>query len=129
MKTILIGVALGLCAACAKESTPAHSSTSSANSKSAGSVFAADKVNSGTTATDQPNNPADLEVAQSVRRALMADDTLSVAAKNLTAVARDGTVTLKGVVTSQEEKDAVEALVSNVAGVRRVDSQITVKSG
>jgi osmotically-inducible protein OsmY len=129
MKTILIGIALALGCACANESTPSHSSTASSTTKSSGTVLAGDHASSKTTATDQPNNKADLSLVQDVRRALMDNDALSVAAKNLTAVARDGTVTLKGVVPSQEEKEQVEACVSKVTGVQRVESLITVKPG
>ena len=127
MKIILIGLSLALFGACAK--TGANSSSVSAAEKPGTIGLDGEHASSTTTATDQPNNPDDLGLVQDVRRALMQNGTLSVAAKNLTAVARDGTVTLKGVVPSQEEKEQVEACVSKVAGVRRVENVVTVKPG
>jgi osmotically-inducible protein OsmY len=129
MKTILIGLALALGCACANDNTPNHTGTANTASKSSGTVLAGDQAASKPTATDQPNNKADLGLVQDVRRALMDDSRLSTAAKNLTAVARDGTVTLKGVVPSQDEKNEVEACVSKVPGVRQVENLVTVKPG
>jgi osmotically-inducible protein OsmY len=118
MKLILASLLLGAgAAACSK-----HDTTTTTGSGS--TVHAANNP----TAIDQPNNEVDLALVQSVRRALVDDDTLSVAAKNVTAVAQSGTVTLKGEVATQAEKDHVEACVRKVSGVQRVDSQITVKA-
>jgi osmotically-inducible protein OsmY len=128
MKTILIGLAFALCCACGSQNTTDHSGNAS-SSKSSGSVLAGDNTASKPTATDQPNNKADLGLVQDVRKALMDDSKLSTAAKNLTAVARDGTVTLKGTVPSQDQKDEAEACVSRVTGVRQVENLITVKPG
>ncbi|HUD40800.1 MAG TPA: BON domain-containing protein [Dokdonella sp.] len=82
----------------------------------------------GITATDQPNNPRDLDLAAAVRAAIVDDETLSTAAKNVTLVAASGQVTLRGTVDSAEEKARIERLAAGVAGVTEVRNDITVKA-
>jgi osmotically-inducible protein OsmY len=38
-------------------------------------------------------------------------------------------VTLRGVVETQLEKDAIDAIAKNIAGASRVDNQLEVKAG
>jgi len=82
----------------------------------------------GVTATDQPNNQRDLDLAAAVRAAIVDDESLSTAAKNVTLVAASGHVTLRGTVASAEEKAQVERVASGVAGVTQVSNDITVKA-
>jgi len=103
-----------------------------------GSLYAADdtkptkadntKVNKDTamSADQQKMNPADRELAQKVRQAIVADKTLSTYAHNVKVIAHDGTVTLKGPVRSAEEKSAVEAKAIEVAGAGKVTNEITI---
>lgn len=79
------------------------------------------------TPTDQLENKADLAVVEKVREALMKDDSLSMNAKNVKVVVREGVVTLRGPVASQAEKDSVEAKAKSVTGVVRVDNQLDVE--
>ena len=63
------------------------------------------------------------------RRAVVQDDALSMNAKNVKIIAdKSGTVTLRGVVDSQSEKDPVESKAKSVAGVRSVNNMIEVKA-
>lgn len=78
------------------------------------------------TADQQKNNKADLEMTSQIRKALIADKSLSTYAHNIKVVTRDGKVTLKGPVQSAEEKTAVEAKAAEVAGATNVKSQISV---
>lgn len=80
------------------------------------------------TATDQPNNQRDLDLAAAVRAAIVDDESLSTAAKNVTLVAASGRVTLRGTVASAEEKAQVERVAAGVAGVTEVSNDITVKA-
>jgi hyperosmotically inducible protein len=76
--------------------------------------------------TDQPNNKADIAFAANVRSAIVKDKSLSTKAHNVKLVASAGTVVLRGPVTSADEKTKVEAIVSAVAGVKRVDNQLDI---
>jgi osmotically-inducible protein OsmY len=78
------------------------------------------------TASDQPTNEADTKVAQDVRQALTSDSSLSTAAQNVTVVASNGTVTLRGNVKDSSEKQKVADKATQVAGVSNVDNQLTV---
>ena len=103
-----------------------------------GSLYAADdtkptkadntKVNKDTamSADQQKMNPADRELAQKIRQAIVADKTLSTYAHNVKVIAHDGTVTLKGPVRTAEEKSAVEAKAIEVAGAGKVTNEITI---
>ena len=55
------------------------------------------------------------------------DSSLSTYAHNIKIIAQDGMVTLKGPVTSEEEKQSIEAKAAEVAGgADKVISQIEV---
>ncbi len=87
----------------------------------------AQNANQDQTAQDQSNVEADRETTAKVRKALIADKDLSMYAHNIKVITRNGTVTLKGPVKSDDEKQKVE---SDVAGVVSHDSlvdQLTVK--
>ncbi len=56
----------------------------------------------------------------------MADKSLSSYAHNVKVVTTNGTVTLKGPVRSDEEKSAIEAKATEVAGAGNVTSELTV---
>jgi osmotically-inducible protein OsmY len=87
-----------------------------------------DRSASEPTADRQKENPADRQLAQQVRKALMKDKSLSTYAHNVKVVAQNGTVTLKGPVKSEEEKQAIEAKAAQVAGSDKVTSEIQVAS-
>lgn len=80
----------------------------------------------GVTAEQQKNTPSDRETTRQIRRALVKDDSLSTYAHNIKIITQNGTVTLKGPVTSEEEKMAVEAKAKEVAGVANVSNQLEV---
>jgi osmotically-inducible protein OsmY len=87
-----------------------------------------DRSASEPTADRQKENPADRQLAQQVRKALMKDKSLSTYAHNVKVIAQNGTVTLKGPVKSEEEKQAIEAKAAQVAGSDKVTSEIQVAS-
>jgi hyperosmotically inducible protein len=81
------------------------------------------------TPEDQSNQDSDVDLTAAIRRAVVQDDSLSMNAKNVKIIAdKSGTVTLRGVVDSQAEKDAVESKAKAVAGVRTVNNMIEVKA-
>jgi len=80
------------------------------------------------TAEDQSNNKADLEITQAVRKAVVADDSLSTNAQNVKIVTSGGVVILRGPVKSEAEKEKIAAKAKSVAGVARVDNQLEIAS-
>jgi len=79
------------------------------------------------TADQQSNNRSDRDITQQVRRSIIADKTLSTYAHNVKVITQNGQVTLKGPVRSDDEKNAVEAKATAIAGENKVTSELTVK--
>jgi hypothetical protein len=80
------------------------------------------------TASDQSNEPDDIEITQTIRRGVMADGLLSFTAKNVKIITVDGAVTLRGPVGSEEEKETIDRLARQASGVANVDNLIEVDS-
>ena len=78
------------------------------------------------TAEQQKNNKSDLEVTRLIRRALVTDKTLSVYAHNVKIITQNGSVTLKGPVRSDQEKQVVEQKAVEVAGKANVKCELEV---
>jgi osmotically-inducible protein OsmY len=78
------------------------------------------------TADQQKMNPADRAISQKIRKAIHDDTTLSTYAHNIKVITRDGKVTLKGPVRSEEEKTVIEAKAIEVAGQNNVSDQLTI---
>jgi len=78
------------------------------------------------TATDQKENAADLKITQKIRQAVMADDSLSLTAKNSKIITQDGHVTLRGPVKSAAERNAIAAHANRVA-TGHVDNQLEIE--
>ena len=78
------------------------------------------------TAGDQPENEADLTIAQHVRQEVVKQDALSMNAKNVKIVSVNGVVTLRGPVKSAAEKTEVERIARSTQGVTRVDNQLEI---
>jgi osmotically-inducible protein OsmY len=87
------------------------------------------KVNKNETPTaDQAkNNASDRDVMQKIRQAVVGDKSLSTYAHNVKIIAKNGKVTLKGPVRSEEEKKSVVAKAEEVAGAGNVVDELTVK--
>jgi hyperosmotically inducible protein len=85
-----------------------------------------DRDNNSPTADRQKMNATDRDLSKRVRSALMNDKSLSTYAHNIKIVAQDGKVTLKGPVRSEEEKSAIEAKATEVAGAGNVINQLEV---
>lgn len=80
-----------------------------------------------TKADQQKESQADRELARKIRKAIVDDKNLSTYAHNVKVIVRDGEVTLKGPVKSDEERAAIESKASSVAGAGKVQNQLTVK--
>jgi osmotically-inducible protein OsmY len=79
------------------------------------------------TADQQKDNRSDRDITQLIRRSIMTDKSLSTYAHNVKIITRNGQVTLKGPVRSEDEKKTVEARATEVAGENRVTSQLDIK--
>ena len=64
---------------------------------------------------DQSNSRADVETTARIRSSLVANDRLSTNAKNVKIITRDGQVTLRGPVNSEEEKRIIADLAAEAA--------------
>ena len=80
------------------------------------------------TADQQKNNASDLDLTKNIRRSIVADKSLSTDAHNVKVISQDGTVTLKGPVKSEAEKNAIVSKAVSLAGsADKVVDQMSVK--
>jgi osmotically-inducible protein OsmY len=79
------------------------------------------------TPMDQGGSEADRELTAAIRRAIVADDSLSTDAHNVKIITQDSVVTLRGPVKDASEKTAVATKAAQAKGVKRVDNQLEVK--
>jgi osmotically-inducible protein OsmY len=80
------------------------------------------------TAEKQSNDKDDLALTQRLRQEIVKDGSLSMNAKNIKIIVRDGKVMLRGPVDSKQEKDAIATKAGEIAGKDTVDNQLEVKA-
>jgi hyperosmotically inducible protein len=85
-----------------------------------------DRSGAALTPGDQSERPADRRLTQQIRKAIMADKSLSTTAKHVKVITVHGTVTLRGPVKSLREKEAIEAKAHQLAGATNVENQLEV---
>jgi osmotically-inducible protein OsmY len=78
------------------------------------------------TAQDQSNADTDVEVARRIRQSIADSESMSMNARNVTVVADNGVVTLRGPVDGELEKQAIVNIAMRTPGVTRVDDQLEV---
>jgi osmotically-inducible protein OsmY len=80
------------------------------------------------TADKQKMNAADRDLTAKIRKAVLADKSLSTYAHNIKIISQNGVVTLKGPVHSDEEIRSLMAKAAEVAGgPEKVVNQLAVK--
>jgi sporulation protein YlmC with PRC-barrel domain len=79
------------------------------------------------TPLQQGNSAADLETTARIRKNVLAEDGLSVNARNVKVITANGKVTLRGPVNSQREKTLIGEIAGRVAGSEHVDNELDVK--
>jgi hyperosmotically inducible periplasmic protein len=80
------------------------------------------------TADQQSEASADRMLTQKIRKAIIADKSLSMYGHNVKIITKDGAVTLKGPVHTDDEKQAIGSIASNAAGgPDKVTNDLTVK--
>ncbi len=116
MRTHLLVVALAL-GACNSPSKDVAVDNTATNNRDHTLAPTADKAG---------NSDSDLEVTQKIRKAVMADGTLSTYAHNCKIVVKDGVVTLVGPVRTDQESTRVSAIAGSLVGEKRVINQLEV---
>jgi len=86
-----------------------------------------DRAKSEPTADQAKNNVSDRSIMQQIRKAVVADKSLSTYGHNVKIIAEHGKVTLKGPVHSEDESKNIEAKAVEVAGAGNVTNQLSVK--
>jgi hyperosmotically inducible periplasmic protein len=80
------------------------------------------------TADQQSEATSDRMLTRKIRQALIADKSLSTYGHNVKIIAKDGSVTLKGPVHSEEEKQSIASKTESIVGSPdKVTNQLTVK--
>ncbi len=82
--------------------------------------------NDAVTAEKQGNRKSDVEALAEIRKTIVGTDGLSMDAKNAKILFSKGRVTLKGPVTSEDEKSKLEELAKACAGVTSVKNMLTI---
>jgi len=78
------------------------------------------------TAGDQSNNYPDLQMTRKIRREIMDDESLSMEARNIKIISRNGHVTLNGSVANEFEKTRIEQITRDTVGLKNFTSLIMV---
>jgi hyperosmotically inducible protein len=88
----------------------------------------ADRDNHALTPMDQGKSAADLDITAQIRQEIMADQGMSMNAKNVKIITIDGRVTLRGVVNTSEEKSRIAEIALRIAHQGNVDNQLEVQA-
>jgi len=102
---------------------PAHAQVQPDNTK----VNKGDRSSTATTAEKQKENALDRDLTAKIRKAIVAEKSLSTYAHNVKIITQDGTVTLKGPVRSDAEVQTIIAKATEIAGANKVVNQMEVK--
>jgi hyperosmotically inducible periplasmic protein len=105
--------------AMAQDASPAAADNTAKNQR--------DRSGETQTSGDQSNDSAATQTTAAIRRAVVADDSLSMEAKNVKIITAGDTVTLRGPVNSADEKNKIEQLAQSAAGNAKIDNQLEVK--
>jgi hyperosmotically inducible periplasmic protein len=85
-----------------------------------------DDVKDAITAGTQSNAKVDLDLTRRIRREITQNKEMSTYAKNIKIISRDGAVTLRGPVKSQDERQRIDSIAKKVAGNSKVDNQLEI---
>lgn len=85
-----------------------------------------DRDSSAKTPLDQSEAPADREMTAKIRRRVVDLPDASVNARNVKIITAGGKVTLRGPVSSEDERDAIVTIAKDIAGDDAVQNQLEV---
>lgn len=75
---------------------------------------------------DQSETEADRTLTQRIRQGIVADDSLSMSARNVKIITANGVVTLRGPVETEEERSKIVAAAQQIAGKNNVQNQLEI---
>ncbi len=78
------------------------------------------------TADQQKNNSTDRDITRRIRRQIVKDKSLSTYAHNVKVITRNGGVTLRGPVRSEDEKTSIQAKAAAVVGEANVKNELEI---
>src|SRR5262249_28728478 len=107
------------------QDTSKDDKTKTTDSQSQSDNTRENKKHRGMTA-DRTSSASDRELTQKIRKAITDDKSLSSKAHNVKILAKDGMVTLKGPVSTEEEKKTIESKATEIAGSGKVANEITI---
>ena len=133
MKTLLlptIASILIVCSSLGQQSSATPSDPAASDSTKADNTKrnSSEQNKNTDSAEKQSNSKDDLALTQKIRQAVVKDGSLSMNAKNVKIIARDGRITLQGPVDNQQEKDAIATKAREIAGKDNVQDQLEVKA-
>jgi hyperosmotically inducible protein len=79
------------------------------------------------TPLDQGGSQADVNTTAQIRKEIIADKGMSVNARNVKIITKNGQVTLRGPVNNEEEKRLIGEIASRMTSSPNVDNQLEVK--
>lgn len=85
-----------------------------------------DRSEGAPTAGQQSNAKSDQELTRQIRRSIVKDKSLSTYAHNVKIITRDGAVTLRGPVRSEQEKDTIAKIAGDAAGSGKVTNELEI---
>ena len=86
-----------------------------------------DRDSSTLTPLDQGNNQADLDTTAQIRKEIIAGQSMSLNARNVKIVTKNGQVSLRGPVNTAEEKRLIGDIAGRIVRSENVDNQLEVK--
>jgi osmotically-inducible protein OsmY len=87
---------------------------------------AIDRNTDSSTPLDQSNDKDAIDVTAGIRRAVLADTSLSTSAHNIKIITNGNVVTLRGSVESADEKQRIESLATKSATGKQVRNEISI---
>ena len=78
------------------------------------------------TADTQKNDKSDVQITRQIRKGVIADKKLSTYGHNVKIVSVNGTVTLNGVVRTEDEKDGIGQIAAQVVGDDHIVNHIKI---
>jgi osmotically-inducible protein OsmY len=85
-----------------------------------------DRDNQTLTPLDQGNSQADINTTAQIRKEIIDDKNMTVDARNVKIITRNGVVTLRGPVNSPEEKRLIEEIATGIASAGNVNNELEV---
>jgi len=86
-----------------------------------------DRNSSSLTPLDQGDNQADLDTTAQIRKEIIAGKSMSLNARNVKIITKNGQVSLRGPVNTAEEKRLIGDIAGRVVRSENVDNQLEVK--